>query len=55
MKERIKEILTEGAAYRLLEIPLRVNGFSYTDEAYRWERYEDQKLSGPIFSVGYEW
>lgn len=46
---------TVGLAYRLLEIPLRVNGYSYTDETDRWERYEDQKLSGPMFSVGYEW
>jgi len=43
-----------GIAYRMLEIPLRVNGFSYTDNSDRWERYDDQKLSGPVFSIGYE-
>ena len=46
---------TIGMGYRLLEIPLRVNGLSYTDDTYRWERYEDQKLSGPVFSIGYVW
>lgn len=42
-----------GMGYRLLEIPLMVEGKSLTDEKYAWSRYEDQKLSGPIFSVGY--
>ena len=46
---------TVGFAYRILEIPLRVNGHSYTDPAYAWERYEDQNVSGPMFTIGYQW
>ena len=44
-----------GMGYRMLEIPLTVEGKSLIDEKYAWCRYEDQKLSGPVFSFGYVW
>jgi len=47
-------IVTVGIGYRMLELPLSVEGKMHHSDL-SWSRYEDQNVSGPIFSIGYAW